>query len=227
MDQETTEPEYQMSRLGWAWLGTLVLCVIASWIIGRFNNSTELTPSYDTPLQIGLYTACVVAALSAMLIFFQSHGALYRRLVMSIIVAPIFAFLGVFLLIAEISALAEVEHDFPVGKTKTFEGLIMLQRAYQTHGKGRSWNIQTMPIWSNIDITQSDYNFMLSHRSPDDHGRDPDEVTSNGYFCAHVTLQQSGEALRVMNAGNYKLPSGSVGICSHFMAAFPHQPMIQ
>ena len=66
-----------------------------------------------------------------------------------------------------------------------------------------------MPIWSNIDITQSDYNFMLGHRSPDDNGRDEDEIRSNGYFCAKATLQQPGEALRVLHAGTYKLPQGS------------------
>lgn len=226
MDHDTPEPPYRLSKFGWAWLGVMVLSFIASWIIGRFNNSTELTPNHDDPLQFGLYAACLLAVFSAALIFFQSRRALYRRLGMSIIVAPIFAFMGVFLLVAEISALVEMHHDFPPERTKTFDGLIVLQRAYQTHGKGRSWNIQTMPFWSNIDITQSDYNFMLSHRAPNDHGNDADEITSNGYFCARVTLQQSGEALRVLHAGNSRLPFGSVGICSEFIASNPHLPMV-
>ena len=227
MDQETPEPSYQLSKLGWGWLGLLLLCLIVSWIIGKFNSSTELTPSHEGPLQFALYGACILSAFSAALIFWQSQGALYRRLVMSLIVAPIFAFLGVFLLVAEVAAFVELNHDFPAERTRTFDGLIVLERAYQTHGKGRSWNIQTTPIWSNIDITQSDYNFMLGHRAPNDRGSDPDEVTSNGYFCARVTLQQSGEALRVMHAGNYNLPPGSVGICSEILAANPHLPVVE
>ena len=169
MDHDTPEPPYQLRKFGWVWLGILVFGLIASWIIGRFNNSTELTPSHDDPLQFGLYAACLLAVFSAALIFFQSQGALYRRLVMSLIVTPIFAFLGVFLLAAEISTLVAMRYDFPPERTRTFDGLIIIQRAYQTHRKSRSWNIQTMPIWSNIYITQSDYNFMQSHRAPNDH----------------------------------------------------------
>jgi len=146
---------------------------------------------------------------------------------MSLVVTPIFAFLGVFLLMGETAALTEASQDFPSGITRTFNGLIVIKRAYQTHGKGRSWNIQTMPIWSNIDITESDYNYMLDHRAPNDHGGDPDEITSDGYFCARVTLQQAGQALRVMHAGNYKLPQGSIGVCSALRGADPKLPVVE
>jgi hypothetical protein len=104
--------------------------------------------------------------------------------------------------------------DFPPSNTRTYENeLLLISRAYATHGKGRSWNIQTMPIWSNINITESDYNFMRAHRAPYDHGTNPDEITSNGYFCAKVTIQKAGEAIRVMHAGRWKLPAGTVIRC--------------
>ena len=226
MDEEVTRQRFRLTKLGWIWLGVLVICCAAAWIAGAFDRSTELTPTHDDPLDLGFYAACLVAIVSAAFILFQSRGALYQKLVMSFVVTPIFGFMGVFLLTAEVAALVETAHDFPAGKTRTFEGLLLVKRAYQTHGKGRSWNIQTMPIWSNIDVTPTDYNFMLGHRSPDDQGTDEDEITSNGYFCAKVTLQQSGEALRVLHAGRYKLPQGSIVVCSDAVAKNPRLPVI-
>ena len=91
--------------------------------------------------------------------------------------------------------------------------LLLISRAYRTEGKGQSWSIQTMPIWSNLNITQVDYDCMLHHRRPEDIGHNTNEISSRGYFCAHVTMQQSGSALRVLNAGSRKLPSGTIVIC--------------
>lgn len=226
-DNDEPAEKFRLSKLGWLWLGLLVACCAAGWALEWFDHSTELTPAHDAPLDYALYAACLVAIISAGLVLSQSSGSLYSKVVMSFVVTPIFAFMGVLLLIGEIAALVETSSDFPVHKTRTFEGLLQVQRAYQTHGKGRSWNIQTMPIWSNIDITQADYNFMLEHRAPDDHGHDQDEITSNGYFCAKVTLQQSGRALRVMDAGSYKLPQGTIGVCSQFLAQDPRMKVIR
>jgi hypothetical protein len=226
VNEEVPRQRFRLTKLGWIWLGALVVSCAGAWIAGAFNTSTELTPAHDDPLDFGLYAACVVAIVSAVLILSQSRGTLYQKIVMSFVVTPIFAFMGVFLLTSEVAALVESAADFPAGKTRTYEGLLFVKRAYQTHGKGRSWNIQTMPIWSNIDITQADYNFMLGHRSPDDHGTDADEITSNGYFCARVTAQQSGEAIRVLHAGTYKLPQGSVVVCSEAIAKNPSLTLI-
>lgn len=62
---------------------------------------------------------------------------------------------------------------------------------------------------------------MLAHRSPEDHGRNPDEISSHGFFCARVTLQQSGDALRVLNAGSQKLPAGTVVVCPRHRLSRP------
>jgi hypothetical protein len=78
--------------------------------------------------------------------------------------------------------LIEGRIDFPPAKTRTYPGLLIISRAYQTHGKGQSWNIQTTPIWSNLDVTQADYELMLTHRSPEDHGRNPDEISITASF---------------------------------------------
>jgi hypothetical protein len=70
-----------------------------------------------------------------------------------------------------------------------------------------------MPIWSNLEITRADYEFMLANRRPGDKGKNPDEISSKGYFCARVTLEQAGDALRVLHAGNRTLPQGTVMVC--------------
>lgn len=118
MNQEASEPPFQLGKFGWMWLATLIVLLISSWIIGIFNDSTTLTPSHDDPLKVAFYSACLIAALSAILVFLESKGTLYNRLVMILIVSPIFAILGVFLLIAEVAAFVEARHDFPPDERK-------------------------------------------------------------------------------------------------------------
>jgi hypothetical protein len=216
-----------LTKLGWWWLGAITGLAVFGWILEWLDHATELTPVHLGPLNASLIGACVLAVVSAALVFSQSEGRMSGRLAMSLIVAPIFSILGAALSLSEIATLIENRNDFPPSNTRTFQGLLLIDRAYQTHGKGRSWNIQTTPIWSNLDITQADYEFMRTHRRPGDLGEDPDEISSKAYFCANVTLQQSGEALRVLNAGTYKLPQGTVGICSDLKAKQPSLPVIQ
>jgi hypothetical protein len=70
-----------------------------------------------------------------------------------------------------------------------------------------------MPLWSNLSISELDYDYMRGHRAPWDKGTNPDEISSRGYFCAKVTLQRSGNAVRVLHAGNGVLPAGTVREC--------------
>jgi hypothetical protein len=224
MGESAPRSKVTLTKLGWWWLGVMGALAVFGWILEWFDHATELTPDHLGPLNASLGGACVLAVASAAVIFSQSEGRMSGRLAMSLIVAPIFSILGAALSVSETATLIDQHNDFPRGKTRTFEGLLFVSRAYQTHGKGRSWNIQTTPIWSNLDITEADYNYMLTHRRPGDRGTDPDEISSDGYFCAKVTFQRSGEALRVLNAGTYKLPVGTVRTCSSFITADPSLP---
>jgi hypothetical protein len=224
MDESSPRSKLKLTKLGWWWLGIIGALAVFGWILEWFDHATELTPDHLGPLNFSLIGGCVLAVASAAVIFSQTEGRMSGRLVMSLMVAPIFSILGAALSVSETANLIEQHNDFPPNKTRAFEGLLFVSRAYQTHGKGQSWNIQTQPIWSNLDITQADYEYMLSHRRPDDKGTDPDEISSDGYFCAKVMFQRSGNALRVLNAGTYKLPLGTVRTCSSFMAADPSLP---
>jgi len=119
--------------------------------------------------------------------------------------------------------IVEMRMDFPPSKTRSFDSAVWIWRAYQTHGKGGNWNIQTTPLWSNLDITESDYKFMVTHRPPEDNLGNPDEISSKGYFCARVQLQQAGNAIRIMHAGSQTLPEGTVEVCPTSGAIFNPQ----
>ncbi|HVZ83871.1 MAG TPA: hypothetical protein VG893_09360 [Terracidiphilus sp.] len=191
-------------------LGALALFSVA---VGWFDNTTELVPSHDNVDRAVFSIAIAIGIISGTIAIYLSKGrAIWRRASLAFS----------FLLLGMISGFMASDHaaniiegliDFPPAKTRSYPSLLLISRAYQTHGKGRSWNIQTTPIWSNLDITEDDYNFMLAHRRPGDDSNNLDEVPSKGYFCAKVTLEQSGDALRVMNAGSHKLPKGTVIVC--------------
>ena len=216
MDQvsEATQSKVRKGQFGWfIVLGSVVLLGV---VLGWFDNTTDLSPRHDGVLQ-----ACfAIAGLSAF-----AAGALGIRASKGITGITVWqgaglafgfsllGFLGVFLVSSRTANIVAGLIDFPPGKTRSYEKLLLISRAYQTHGKGRSWDIQTTPIWSDLDITEDDYEFMLTHRQVGDTARDPNEIRSNGYFCVHVTMQESGNALRVLHAGSRTLPKGSVVIC--------------
>jgi hypothetical protein len=193
-------------------VGPLFLLLVYG-ALGWFDTTTELTPSHDLVLQTCFVIAALAGMICAWLSIRESRGlAAWRRGFIACCLMLVGS-ISAFLVSSRSADLIEGLIDFPPARTGTYSGTLIIWRAYQTHGKGRSWNIQTTPIWSNLDVTEADYYFMLAHRSPNDQGRNPDEISSHGFFCARVTLQQSGNALRIMHAGSQKLPVGTVIIC--------------
>ncbi len=203
-------PQTAALRACFIGFGVLVLLFAG---LGWLDNSTELTPSHDDVLQACFLVAGIAGLVSGAVGIYKSKGVVaWRRATLSLAMV-VLGFLSVFLVSSRAASIIEGWIDFPPSQTRSYQTLILISRAYQTHGKNRSWNIQTAPIWSNLEITENDYKFMLNHRQAGDESHNPDEITSNGYFCARVTVQQSGSALRVMNAGSHKLPKGTVVIC--------------
>ena len=202
-------------RLSFSWIWLVGPgCFMALYcVLGLFDTKTEITPQHDAVLNFcfalgGLGALCLASAS----LFGVQNANVWQRVYFAAALA-ILGFLSVFLLSSRIAELTENYLDFPRASTRTFSGFLLINRAYRTQGKGQSWNIQTMPIWSNLDITPDDYQFMLDHRPPGDRRHNDDEISSKGYFCAHVLMQQSGSALRILNSGSNKLPAGSVAIC--------------
>jgi len=206
------QPKTRQTTVGWL-VGGLLLLLFSSIILGWFDNTTELTPNHDNALQSCFVTAGVGGLISGVAAFFLLNGAGVIRRVWTAFLVVLIGALSIFMFSNRLAESVEGAIDFPSGKTHSFPALLVISRAYHTRGKGASANIQTMPTWSNLDVTERDYRFMQSHRRPGDAGRDPDEISSKGYFCARVTLEQAGDAVRVMHAGSKALPEGSVFIC--------------
>lgn len=204
--------------LGW-FIGSGILMLLYV-TLGWFDNTTELVPAHPNVDTATFYIAGIAGIIFAgAAIYFSKTWALWRRVGSALAFLLLGTLLG-FMVSYRTANIVEGLIDFPPAKTRSFPAILLISRAYQTHGKGESWNIQTTPIWSNLDITKDDYNFMLAHRRPGDQSQNPDEISSKGFFCAQVTVEQSGNALRVMNAGSHKLPKGTVIECP----AKPHDP---
>jgi branched-subunit amino acid transport protein len=177
------------------------------------DDTTQLTPNHD-----GVLDACVaVGALSAtcclgLLIRHTKTMDVGRRIGLGIC-AWLVALILVSGVSVGISGIVVGLIDFPPGKTVSHKALLSIRRAYHLHRKGESWHIQTMPLWADLEVRKQDYEFMLAHRRPGDDGRNPDRISSQGYFCAQVTVEVAGNAVRVMHAGTHTLPSGTVIVC--------------
>lgn len=135
-----------------------------------------------------------------------------QRIVLPLVLVVV-ASIGIFLVANPTASILEGRMDFPAGKTHVRQAVIQISRAYQTHGKSSSQYIQTMPIWPDFEITHQDFVFMQRNRRPGDDGHSADEISSHGYFCAKVTIEQSDRAIRILHAGSQELPEGTVILC--------------
>lgn len=208
MDQPASG-KMNVTAFGWWWIGGIALIVIASFVTGWCRDATELTPSHgDFSIPAGL----VAGVLTLIVVFSQSSQANLLRRFSTALVIAFMATGSTFYLIYTVTDLLNMRADFPPDRMRTYQDFVQIRRAYQTHGKGTHSHIQTMPYWSDLDIDEQDFDFMRAHRRPGDPGTDRDEISSRGYFCAHVTMQQSGKALRILHTRG-DLPVGTVVIC--------------
>lgn len=193
----------------WGMIGGIWLVLVLHWL----DDTTELTPSHDGVLNACLLASGLIALLCIGVVLRKWNGINVARRVVLALSLGLVAFIVMFTASDFAADATEGWIDFPRGRTTTVQGLLFIERAYRTHGRTWSYTIQTTPFWSNLDISEQDYDFMLAHRRPGDLGRSPDEISSRGYFCARVTLERSGDALRVMHAGTHQLPAGTVVVC--------------
>jgi hypothetical protein len=212
-----------LTRFGWCWLGFLGSAFFGNWLLGRLDNTTLLTPDYSNALIVGFIVAGIVAVVSAFVGYSQSKGPLVQRSVAAVFCFGILGALSTVVLAGTITDLTLAKLYFPADKTETFNAMLPIGRAYRMFARvgGYSWIIQPSSLWTNIDITKSDYDFMAGNR-PIDGAHEPDDVPSHGIFCAKVTMQESGDALRVLHAGSYKLPQGSVVRCPQAAMGQPY-----
>lgn len=212
-DTQIPPGKAKLTKVAWMWAAGIAIAFALMWLASGYDDATELTPDHSDILGYCFDAAGLIAVASAVVAFFQSKGAITARVGLAFCFA-LEGGLATILLSGRIANIIENRIDFPASNTKTFRALLPIGRAYRTDSRmGSSWIIQPV-IWTNIDITQADYRFMLLHRGWDGERPEPKTVSSGGYFCANVLMQQSGDALRVLHAGSSRLPAGTIGICS-------------
>ncbi len=212
MDEAITSD--RTTELLWTWMILSGLAFLALYLfLGLFDNTTEILPNHHAVLNSCAIGAVLSALVVAGLVLSGSrHLSVWLRACLAVLL-PFFAFLAVFLLSSRVAGLVEGWIDFPAAQTRTHPALLVIARAYRTHDKGLSWNIQTTPPSSNLQITKADYDFMLRNQPPAGIARHGDEILSHGFFCAKVMVQQTQIALRVLHAGTKTLPQGTVVVC--------------
>jgi len=202
---------------GGAVLVIVPLALLAAWwLLGWFDDKTELLPTHD-----GAIVACFGLACLAAGACFYYAVTLYRDMAevsrpprgVGVLAAAVVGFISMMMLTSRVAGLIEEAIDFPPDQTHTFQVIQPISRAYHSHGKSQSWTIQTMGAFYNLDITEEDYDWMSAHRKPGDGGANPDDIPSDGHFCARITLQRAGQAVRILHAGSQKLPQGTMMVC--------------
>lgn len=213
----------RLTKLGWRWLGVLWVLLFGGWLLSRFDNATLLSPDEEGALRDCFIIAGIATVVSAFVGCSQSKGSVASRVTAAVLVFGGSSALSTVMLTATFTDIALGKRYFPPEKTETFEALLPIGRAYCGESRtGYSWTIQPTPLWTNIDITKSDYDFMVAGRRVDDVPDEPEDVPSHGTFCAKVTMQRSGDALRVLHAGWYTLPQGSVVRCPQAAMGQPY-----
>jgi len=199
-----------------AWLIVFSCFLTLSFILHWYDNFTILTPK-NIDIETGYFVfAGTVGIVNAVIGWRLAKKRLLRVGTPPVVAALALFFVGLIFSFLAVLASGDFVQGmiyFPHSKTKSYQSVLKISRAYIMDGKNKSWIIQTMPDWTNIDISQEDYNYMLAHRRSDDKVNDTTDISSNGYFCANVTLEQAGSAIRVMHSGYEKLPKGSVTLC--------------
>lgn len=206
-------PETQFRPRGKAWLVWLGGLALAFFLLLWFDDAVELRPDHPAIAHATPFVVIVGGLVAAALFPWRSRLGDWRARIAQPISICISAAILSGLVFHEGAALIEGRLDFPPARTQTYQALLLIDRAYVQHGKNRSWHIETTPISADFRIEEGDYDSMLAHRPALDTGTDPDEVLSSSKFCAKVTIQQSGSALRVLHAGHATLPAGTVAPC--------------
>lgn len=212
--QSTPSVKRKLEKPAIGWLTVCGCLLLLSFVLGRIDDATELAPDHSNVIGWDFATGVVVALVGAVVLWPTTNSwPAYNRIGFTI-ASSFLSFLAVSMTLLPASEIVEGWIDFPPAKTVTYRQVpIAISRAYRTHGKGQSWNIQTMPLWSNIEISEDDYAWMLANRRPGDVASGPDEIKSEGYFCVLASIQKAGDAIRILHAGRAGLPRGSIELC--------------
>jgi len=226
---ESQNPAEESTAIPWIY-GLLLLSLAFIPLnrgLARFDTTTELYPNHAWVENLCYWFTALFTILVFVLAAYTTRAvSLLKRIALPFLIAMQVAG-GLFMATERIASLIEGAIDFPSGKTHISVTLFPIARAYQTHeDKEINRFIVTTPVWSKLKITPEDYTYMLANRqpensNPDDPNANHDYISNFRYFCAKVTIEQTGKALRILHAGSHELPKGSVVLCPASLANPP------
>lgn len=194
--------------------GVVLLCVLAvlglaAVVLGFMDDATIVSPSV-ADLQgdgaaVGMIAGLAVAPFMAWAI---RGSAMWRRIVLGL-TAGLVASGAIAVGFSSLVDVVEGSRLFPPETSVRARVSAPILRAWRTHGKSAHQTIVTGGAYSAmLDVTSSDYEVMAGP------GRDgPDRVSEPGRYCAMLSVERSGAAVRILHAGSYDLPSGTVVPC--------------
>lgn len=190
----------------------LPLCLGLLWL----DDFTELTPRHSIARMACLIVVFIAAAISGILGWRLATSGRLKRGTSPMDAGFKFLFVGMVMttmLLAPATELIAGWVDFPPSMTNSSIALLPISKAHEAHGRGASWSVKFQPDWSGVPISYNDYRYMQEHLPPDHRSASRNEIVSNGYFCARVSLQKAGKAIRIMHSRWGGLAEGSIGIC--------------
>ena len=216
--EEAALAQSTKTRLAIAWL-LAVASMLPLWIILRsVIDFTQIAPDPTTTTRCALAAAVAVSLVTASIVASFAGNGLRTRAGAVIVQLIAFVTSGALslltsgLALTETAQLARAWIDFSSPKSRTAIEYLPIDRAYQLHGKGRSWNIQIGPFRSTLSIAKSDYDRMSEERATGNLGM-ADQLQGDRRFCARVIVERAGTAARVLNAGYAKMVTSTVVRC--------------
>ncbi len=196
------------------WIGMLCVLGLASFIAPLSLKDTELLPQHDTGLWMPLAAGAVIGLASLFVLWPQTRGsAIYRGAI-----AGLFSCWAMICMAKLGTAMIDgydLSHDFPAGQVQTYGFDWPIDRAYarnESSGRGSvtRYYVHLTPAWDkDWHISRRDFVDLQAQA-----GTKADQVDSHGKFCAHVTLQKAGNAVRIVGVTNVRgLPGNSIGLC--------------
>ena len=195
---------------GWA-LALALPMVLSPAVLEPMVSATRLTPSHD--VAHALWIAGAAGAVCGLVTLWKTNAGHPAVVVLQVALAFAMAMGVTWMPAWAWCDFDGMRRDFPPARTRTWTQDVPVVRVIARHDKSSGHDVEIQPWHARIAIPEADFHFMQLHRRADDLTAPPDEVKSEGWFCARLTFQQSGPNVRVLNHGPYALRAGTVRVC--------------
>lgn len=180
-------------------------------ILFRFETSTILDPKWCHHDEITRIAAILMVLCSAIVGFTKVKADKAQR----IVVAFLMAFIGVvagFSIFSSLGVMFKNWTYFNLQETRSFDALIPIDYAYISQGRRKGWLAATFPAKVEVRLSEGAYNMLFSAGKRAEIGP-YGGVESNGTYCIRAKVEQSRNAIRLLDAGRRQFPRSALVTC--------------